>query len=264
LKRHGETATLGVVFRLATIKDEAAGLARLPFRDMQKGELGIMNDLRQLIVSNALLKMAAKNHAGSDERAIREAMDTERNQRRGKSPSRAIWYVRGALLASVFALTLLLAGQGFASGAHTGFGFNGGVSGPTGAVFLSGGGSFKQGSSEETNFVKAGGGFRCTEPVTQGLLAGCAAGEGVRWDAEELLTSSGFKCIGNESAKTAFTGDGVVVMQADFYRAGDGNEASFSAKMFVSDHDLDQDVDGVQNVWIQGIGCGPAVVNFSS
>jgi hypothetical protein len=168
--------------------------------------------------------------------------------------------VRGTLLASVVALAVLFAAQGFASAAHTGFGFNGDLSGAAGAASLSGGGSFDL----ESGFLKSGGGFRCTETVTAGLFAGCAEGEGVRWHADELLSSSGFKCIGSESLKTAFTGDGVVVMRADFFRAGDGNEPSFTANMFVSQDDLNPEVDGVQNLWIQGLGCGPANVNFSS
>jgi hypothetical protein len=32
--------------------------------------------------------------------------------------------------------------------------------------------------------------------------------------------------------------------------------------MIVSESDLAPEIDGVQNVWIQGIGCGPAVVSF--
>jgi hypothetical protein len=188
-------------------------------------------------------------------------------QRRDTQLSRPTFYVRLACFAAVVAFSLLFVGQGSASSAHTGFGFNGDVAegDVADAVFLTGGGSFDLGTGDpETFFIKSAGGFRCTTTVTQGLLAGCAEGEGVRWDAEELLTSSGFKCIGSESPKTAFTSDRVVVMQADFYRAGDGNEASFSAKMFVSEDDLDPEVDGVQNLWIQGVGCGPAVVHFSS
>jgi hypothetical protein len=248
---------LEIEFRPITAKDESADEVRQPFYNFQPRRMGIMNDLGQVIVANALLKMAPENVAGSDERAIRKAMETETNQRRGKSPSRAIWYLRGALFASVVALTLLLAGQAFASGAHSGFGFNGNVADK---VFLTGGGSF----NPDTGFLKSAGGFRCTATFTQGPLNGCATGEGVRWDSDELLASSGFKCIGSESPKTAFTGDGVVVMRAEFYLAGHGNEESFVANMFVSDHDLDQDVDGVQNLWIAGVGCGPAVVHFSS
>jgi hypothetical protein len=171
-----------------------------------------------------------------------------------------IFSVRSALLASAFVLAILLAAPGFASAGHTGFGFNGDITVATNAASLSGGGSF----DPDAGFLKAGGGFRCNATIAAGPLAGCQAGEGVRWHADELLASSGFKCIGSESLKTAFTGVGVVVMKADFYRAGDGNNASFSANMFVSDHDLDPDVDGIQNLWIQVVGCGDANVNISS
>jgi len=50
---------------------------------------------------------------------------------------------------------------------------------------------------------------------------------------------------------------------ADFYRQGDGNDESFTAKMIVSNSDLAADIPGVQNVWIQGVGCGSATVNFN-
>src|SRR5215218_2616069 len=69
--------------------------------------------------------------------------------------------VRGTLLASVVALAVLFAAQGFASAAHTGFGFNGDLSGAAGAASLSGGGSFDL----ESGFLRSGGGFRCTETV---------------------------------------------------------------------------------------------------
>ena len=49
------------------------------------------------------------------------------------------------------------------------------------------------------------------------------------------------------------------------YRAGDGNDASFkSVKVIVADHDIASDIPGVQNVWIERVGCGTANVNFSS
>jgi hypothetical protein len=35
-------------------------------------------------------------------------------------------------------------------------------------------------------------------------------------------------------------------------------------QVIVSDHDLAPDIDGVQNVWIQQVGCGTANINFSS
>jgi hypothetical protein len=54
-----------------------------------------------------------------------------------------------------------------------------------------------------------------------------------------------------------------VVLVADFYRASDGIDESFTAQMIVSSQDLAPDIAGVQNVWIQGVGCGSAVVNFN-
>jgi hypothetical protein len=63
--------------------------------------------------------------------------------------------------------------------------------------------------------------------------------------------------------KTANTGNTTVVLLADFYRQGDGNDESFTAKMIVSESDLAPDIEGIQNVWIQGIGCGSAIVSFN-
>ena len=51
---------------------------------------------------------------------------------------------------------------------------------------------------------------------------------------------------------------------ADFYRAGDGNDESFTAQMIVSADDIAPDIGGIQNVWIQGVGCASAITNFSS
>lgn len=157
-----------------------------------------------------------------------------------------------------------------AGGSNQGFGFNGDASGfPTGAVTLTGGGSYDASTASNTipseTTVHSGGGFRCTAAVAQGPLNGCAAGEGVRWDTAQLLASTGFKCTGaaGEAAKTATTGAHTVVLNADFYRAGDGIDESFTANMIVSDTDLAPDIDGVQNLWVQGVGCGTAVVHFS-
>jgi hypothetical protein len=151
-----------------------------------------------------------------------------------------------------------------AAGPNTGFGFNArDISGfPTGAVFLTGGGAFNSSSG----FVHSGGGFRCTTGVSQGPLAGCLTGEGVRWDTASLLRSTSFKCTGaaSETLKTANTGQDNVVLRADFYRAGDGNDESFTANMIVSTTDIAPDVSGIQNVWVQGVGCASAIVHFSS
>jgi hypothetical protein len=125
-----------------------------------------------------------------------------------------------------------------------------------------GGGSYDPASG----FVKAAGGFRCTADVGQGPLAGCLTGQGVRWDTVELRASTTFKCTGSaaEALKTAVTDENTVVLLADFYRAGDGVDESFTAQMIVSADDIAADVAGTQNVWIQGVGCAPGVANFSS
>lgn len=151
---------------------------------------------------------------------------------------------------------------------NQGFGFNGEASGfPTGAVRLTGGGSFDATTASNTvpteTRVHSGGGFRCTEAVAQGPLNGCAAGEGVRWDTAQLLASTNFKCSAADAVKPAVTGPGRVVLLADFYRAGDGNDESFTAQMIVSETDLAPNIPGVQTLWIQGVGCGDANVNFS-
>jgi hypothetical protein len=170
-----------------------------------------------------------------------------------------------ALVPAVLAAAaLLIAAPASAAPGNTGFGFNAtGISGfPTGAARLTGGGAFNPG----TGFVKSAGGFRCTSDVRQGPLTGCLAGEGVRWDTVELLASTMFKCTGAaaEPLKTAITDEDTVVLLADFYRAGDGNDESFTAQMIVSADDIAPDIAGTQNVWIQGVGCASAIANFST
>jgi hypothetical protein len=56
--------------------------------------------------------------------------------------------------------------------------------------------------------------------------------------------------------------DHTVVLRADFFREHDGKDKSFTASMIVSDVDIAPDVPGIQNVWIQGVGCGSADVRF--
>jgi hypothetical protein len=171
-----------------------------------------------------------------------------------------------------FLSTLLLAAPLVAQPPQAGFGFNGTVSGfPTGEVFLTGGGAY----GLATDFVHSAGGFRCLEDVLQGPLSmsinpddpgPCLAGEGVRWDTAALLASTTFKCTGAapELLKTATTSDTTVVLQADFYRAGDGIDESFTAQMIVSATDIAPDILGLQNLWVQGVGCGTAIVHFSN
>ena len=169
--------------------------------------------------------------------------------------------------------TLVFAAPVVAQPPQGAFGFNGAVSGfPTGAVSVTGGGAYDLGPP---SFVHAAGGFSCLADVQQGPLntsinpddpGRCLAGQGVRWDTAKLLPSTTFKCTGaaNEPLKTATTSDTTVVLQADFYRAGDANDESFTAQMIVSATDIAPDIPGLQNLWVQGVGCGTAIVHFSN
>jgi hypothetical protein len=172
--------------------------------------------------------------------------------------------LRHALLGVAVAVVAVLLGSSaaFASTSPTGFGFIApNISGASGAVFLTGGGVF----DSTTGFVHSGGAFRCTSTVSSGPLAGCMAGQGVRWDTASLLRSTPFKCTTTDPSgvKTATTTNDTAVLQADFFRAGDGNHESFIANVIVSAHDIAPDVPGIQNAWVQGVGCGSAVVHFS-
>ena len=171
--------------------------------------------------------------------------------------------IAALVFAAAGLIVVLSASAAGARSSNVGFGFNAtNISGfPTGSVRLTGGGAF----NPNTGFVHSGGGFRCTSAVEQGPLAGCGTGQGVRWDTAALLDESPFKCSldSTETLKVAHTSDDTAVLLADFYRAGDGNDESFRANMIVSAHDLDPDLDGVQNVWVQGVGCATANVNFS-
>jgi hypothetical protein len=169
------------------------------------------------------------------------------------------------LLAAVAVTLLMSMGSSSALAAPAvGFGFHArDVSGfPTGSVSLTGGGGFDL----TTSTVHAGGGFSCTQEVDQLFLAGCLQGQGVRWDTDTVLPTTLFKCTGavGEAPKTASTGADTVVLLADFYRAGDANDESFTAQMIVSTRDIAADIQGVQNVWVQGVGCGAATVHFGA
>jgi hypothetical protein len=137
---------------------------------------------------------------------------------------------------------------------------------PHGNVILTGGGAYVPG----TDFAHSGGHFRCSESVLQGPLSTsikdgtpCLAGEGIRWDTAELLPSTTLSCTGVDSEPPATTGDTTVVLMADFYRQGDGDDESFTAKMAVSDTDLAPNILGIQTIWIQGVGCGAGSANFN-
>ena len=176
------------------------------------------------------------------------------------------------LLVAALAFAVLPLSSAFAKEARQSFGFNAAsIKGfLTGEAFLTGGGAY----DPATGFVNSAGGFRCLQDVLQGPLSvsinpddpgSCLAGEGVRWDTVELLPSFQFKCTGavGETLKTVVTDDNTVVLVADFYRQGNGNEESFTARMFVSAVDEAPDLLGIQNVWIQGVGCGDANVHFN-
>jgi hypothetical protein len=173
------------------------------------------------------------------------------------------------LVAAVAASLMALLGVSAATAAAStiGFGFDArDVSGfrNAGAVALNGGGAFNLNSTAGS--VHTGGGFSCTADVGAGLMKGCLQGEGVRWDAEDVLGSTAFKCTGSadEALKPANTDADTVVLQADFYRAGDANDESFTAQMIVSTRDIATDIQGFQNVWVQSLGCGTAVVHFGA
>lgn len=167
----------------------------------------------------------------------------------------AVVLTAAALLAPLSSALGQSANHSFAFNASSIHGF------PSGDIFLTGGGTY----NPQTGFLHTGGGFRCTSDINQGPLAGCKAGEGIRWDSSEIVASTGFKCTGavTEPGKTATTNDRTIVMRADFYRQGDGVNESFTALMIVSATDLDPDRPGVQNIWVQGVGCGEANVNFN-
>ncbi len=200
---------------------------------------------------------------------IAEGTVVSLQERRGELESMKSVYVMPALLLIGVVLSI--------PGAHAvpinSFGFRASnVTGISGAVAITGGGIYRL-----PDRIVSSGGFRCTETVTGGPFAndlnsngpveggaGCQAGEGVRWDTVELLASTNFKCFGADTVHSASTSDETVVLKADFYEASDGGDESFgNVPMIVSAGDLRADLDGVQNVWIAGVGCGSAVVSFN-
>ena len=151
----------------------------------------------------------------------------------------------------------------FKAGGRAAFGFNGSA----GAVRLTGGGSYDPSTASNTvpkeTSVVSSGGFDCTATVARGPLAGCQEGEGVRWDTAQLLASTTFRCTGADAPKVATTGSHTAVLLADFYRAGDGIDESFTAQMIVSDSDIAPELPGTQTLWVQGVGCGSANQHFN-
>jgi len=72
------------------------------------------------------------------------------------------------------------------------------------------------------------------------------------------------RVVAERDGREEVYGADIVVVQADFYRAGDANDESFTAQMIVSTQDLAGDIQGIQNVWVQGVGCGAATVHFGA
>ena len=105
--------------------------------------------------------------------------------------------------------------------------------GPAGAVAMVGGGAFDSAGT----FAHGGGGFRCTESVGQGPLAGCQTGQGVRWHTDTALASTPFRCS-TDAVKTGTAGADTAVFRGTFFRAGDGNTPSFTANVIVAGHDI--------------------------
>ncbi len=139
------------------------------------------------------------------------------------------------------------------------------ISGGSGAVTMNGGGDFTPGSdfTPLPTVGHADGHFRCTSTVSAGPLAGCAAGQGTHWTAAVLATT-GFKCTAADPAglKTAVTTNDTVAFRASFFDGGPRDAAAFTANAIVSTTDIAPDVPGFQNAWVQGVGCGSAMVHF--
>src|SRR5437773_1511403 len=119
-----------------------------------------------------------------------------------------------------------------------------------------------------TNWICGRGVSGCGPPVRPGS---CGRQGGLEDEDEDhgtdtagLLAGTTFKCTGAaaELLKTAVTDQDMVVLLVDFYRAGDGNDESLTAQMIVSAGDISTDIAGFQNVWIQVVGCTPAIANF--
>lgn len=129
---------------------------------------------------------------------------------------------------------------------------------PSGELTLTGGGSF----DSRSGLLQVRGGLRCTRDVAQGPLAGCRAGDDVRWEGANIIPT--LTPTGTEAGpeQTAVTDASTLVMQAEFFRRGAGAAAAHRAKVIVSSADLDPGQPEVQNVWIEGVGYGSAVVSF--
>jgi len=173
-----------------------------------------------------------------------------------RTPSRT--HLAAAFVVVAVLIVAFGASSAFAGSSRTDFRFSADqISGaPTGAVALAGSGVF----DSTGTFAQGGGTFQCTQIIGQGPLTGCQAGQGVRWHTATALASTAFRCS-TDALKTATADPGTAVFRGAFFRTGDGNTPSFTANTIVADHDIAPDVTGLQNVWIQGVGCASASVH---
>lgn len=188
----------------------------------------------------------------------------QRDRATGRNPRRMIVRLLAVAAIGLVAIGFGAASAGASTGSsmystHTSFAFlSPHISGaPTGSVAMVGFGSYD--TTAQT--LHANGLFRCTDTVAQGPLSGCMSGQGTRWSSSGLNPTQRFVC-GTDAAKTVTTDARTVAFKADFFRTGDTVTPSFSANVIVSAHDIAPDVPGVQNTWIQGVGCGSALQFF--
>jgi len=130
---------------------------------------------------------------------------------------------------------------------------------PTGSVAMAGFGRY----DTTAGTLRANGLFQCTTSVAQGPLSGCMQGQGIRWSSTTFNATQKFVC-GTDAPKTVASDNQTVAFKADFFRVGDGSTPSFSANVIVASHDIAPDVPGVQNTWIQGVGCDSALQFFAN
>ena len=180
-------------------------------------------------------------------------------------PPRRVHLLKGwhAVSAVAIAITAVLLGSSVAVAAPTStkFVFHApNVTGGSGSLTFNGKGDF----NPISGVLAARGHFTCTSTVSSGPLGGCMTNQGTNWESTLALRSTPFKCTATDPAgvKTATIADDTAVLQAHFFRAGDGPTASFTANVIVSQHDIAPDIAGVQNVWVQGVGCATARVQL--
>ena len=170
------------------------------------------------------------------------------------------WHAVSAMAVATIAV-LLGSSVALAAPASTHFDFHApNVSGGSGSLTFNGAGNF----NPISGVLDAHGHFKCTSTVGSGPLVGCMSNQGGHWESALALRSTPFKCTATDPAgvKTATIADDTAVLQAHFFRAGDGSTPSFTANVIVSQHDIAPDIAGLQNVWVQGVGCETAKVHL--